>query len=55
MALNNEDKKDVQKHMGKALANKVSKVTKDKKYITAPSGRKFEITKSTVRGHHVMK
>lgn len=30
MALNNEDKKDVQKHMGKALANKVSKVTKDK-------------------------
>lgn len=30
MALNNEDKKDVQKHMGKALANKVSKVTRDK-------------------------
>lgn len=29
MALNNEDKKDVAKHMGKALANKVSKVTKD--------------------------
>jgi hypothetical protein len=32
MALNNEDKKDVAKHMGKALANKVSKVTKDGKY-----------------------
>lgn len=37
MALNNEDKKDVQKHMGKALANKVSKVTKD------GSGRTQEI------------
>ena len=33
MALNNEDKKDVQKHMGKALANKVSGVTRD--YATA--------------------
>ena len=30
MALSHEDKKDVQKHMGKALANKVSKVTRDK-------------------------
>ena len=29
MALNNEDKADVRKHMGKALANKVSKVTRD--------------------------
>lgn len=33
MALSHEDKKDVQKHMGKALANKVSKVTRD--YATA--------------------
>lgn len=50
MALNNEDKRDVAKHMGKALANKVAKVTRDKKsYITAPSGRKFEITKPTSR------
>lgn len=30
MALNNEDKKDVSNAMGKALANKVSKVTKDR-------------------------
>lgn len=30
MAISKEDKKDVQKHMGKALANKVSKVTRDK-------------------------
>jgi hypothetical protein len=32
MALNKEDKADVKQHMGKALANKVSKVTKDKNY-----------------------
>ncbi len=32
MALSHEDKKDVQKHMGKALANKVGKVTKDNKF-----------------------
>ena len=32
MALNNEDKADVRKHMGKALANKVSKVTRDSNY-----------------------
>ena len=32
MALSHEDKKDVQKHMGKALANKVHKATIDKKY-----------------------
>lgn len=31
MALNKEDKSDVKNAMGKALANKVSKVTKDKK------------------------
>jgi len=30
MALNREDKADVSKAMGKAIANKVSKVTKDK-------------------------
>lgn len=30
MALSSEDKKDVGKHMGKALANKVSDVTKDR-------------------------
>ena len=29
MALSNEDKGDIKKHMGKALANKVSKVTND--------------------------
>lgn len=40
MALNNEDKKDVKNAMGKAIANKVSKVTKD------DSG--FD-----VRAHHV--
>lgn len=32
MALNKEDKADVSRSMGKALANKVSKVTKDKKF-----------------------
>lgn len=31
MALNKEDKSDVKNAMGKALANKVSKVTKDGK------------------------
>lgn len=30
MALSREDKGDVQTHLGKALANKVSKVTKDR-------------------------
>ena len=29
MALSNEDHKDVKHHMGKALANKVKKVTND--------------------------
>jgi len=38
MAISKEDKKDVQKHMGKALANKVSKVTKDKE-ITLRKGK----------------
>lgn len=32
MALSPEDKGDVKKAFGKALANKVSKVTKDKNY-----------------------
>jgi hypothetical protein len=32
MALNKEDKKDVAGAMGKALANKVSKVTRDSGY-----------------------
>ena len=36
MALNPEDKKDVQNHMGKALANKVEKATRDK-------GRKLDV------------
>lgn len=31
MALSNEDKKDVSTSYGKALANKISKVTKDRK------------------------
>lgn len=29
MALNKEDKQDVKKHYGKAIANKVAKVTRD--------------------------
>lgn len=29
MALNSEDKQDVQRHYGKAFANKVSKATRD--------------------------
>lgn len=32
MAISNEDKKDVKNHFGKALANKVSTVTRDKNY-----------------------
>lgn len=42
MALTPEDKKDVKKHMGAALANKVSKVTRDstaKKYLSHVSER----------------
>lgn len=31
MALSSEDKKDVARHMGKKMADKVSKVTKDKR------------------------
>ena len=30
MAINKEDKADVKRHYGKAIANKISKVTKDK-------------------------
>lgn len=50
MALSNEDKKDVAGAMGKAMANKVSKVTRDKDgyykgKLKAPSGKEFEITK----------
>ena len=37
MSINNEDKKDVAKHMGKALANKVSKVTKDSRKVPVRS------------------
>lgn len=33
MALSNEDKHDVKTHLGKALANKVSKVTKDSNFV----------------------
>jgi hypothetical protein len=32
MALSKEDKGDVKRHLGKALANKVSKVTRDKPF-----------------------
>ena len=41
MALSNEDKKDVKSHMGKALANKIAKVTDDsfmKRHSGVPSG-----------------
>lgn len=31
MAINNEDKKDVSKHFGKAMANKIARATNDKK------------------------
>lgn len=46
MALSHEDKKDVKTHLGKALANKVSKVTRDgiRKPATkeeVESGKKF--------------
>lgn len=40
MALSNEDKKDVQGAMGKALANKVSKVTRDKVTYSGSANKK---------------
>lgn len=48
MALSNEDKGDVKKAMGAAMANKVSKVTRDKKYGTAHPDKSpsWPITKS---------
>lgn len=45
MALSNEDKKDVQGAMGKAIANKVSKVTRDT--FKAP-GHKRRLTHRTI-------
>lgn len=50
MALNNEDKKDVAKHMGKALANKVSKSTKDsymKKWSENKTGKPQSVSLKT--------
>jgi hypothetical protein len=49
MALSKEDKGDVKHAMGKALANKVSKVTRDR-YITMPSGGTGRVKKA---GEHV--
>lgn len=40
MALSPEDKKDVKGAFGKAIANKVSKVTKDSSYSRMNSERK---------------
>lgn len=46
MALSNEDHKDVKNHLGKALANKVSKVTRDKNHPQAYSINGREVNKS---------
>lgn len=53
MALSPEDKGDVKRHLGKALANKVSKVTNDKRMQKAlpGSGRTQEIA-DQVRAKH---
>lgn len=45
MALTPEDKKDVKGAFGKALANKVSKVTRDKPMITLKSGEQWPVGK----------
>lgn len=58
MALTPEDKKDVKTHLGKALANKVAKVTRDKPYKTAlgavkskrPNAMNMNFTESDIRG-----
>jgi len=41
MALSSEDKADVKGAMGKAIANKVSKVTRDKNYINRPRTKRM--------------
>jgi hypothetical protein len=64
MALSNEDKKDVSDHMGKALANKVSKVTRDdamKKHYSNENQRKLhydsikKVVKKEYRGERYKK
>lgn len=49
MALNSEDKKDVSNHLGKALANRVSKVTRDKGFEHLVSARD---SRSELRKEH---
>jgi hypothetical protein len=46
MALSNEDHKDVKKAMGKALANKVAKVTRDNRV------RKLSVESKTLGRHY---
>lgn len=50
MALNKEDKSDVKNAMGKALANKVSKVTRDKKKSSFVSSVMGEMHKGATGG-----
>jgi len=51
MALSIEDKQDVQKHLGKALANKVKTVTKDR-YMASLEGYLKKHGKDKVRSYH---
>lgn len=48
MALSNEDKKDISKAMGKALAKKVAKVTRDKVHDPF-SGRNVPVKRAKVK------
>jgi hypothetical protein len=48
MALNKEDKGDIKKHMGKALANKISKVTNDRYMAKKAKKELYDMGKKNV-------
>lgn len=52
MALSKEDKKDVSDAYGKALANKVSKVTRDAENASGSASTRFGIRKKAMRIKH---
>jgi hypothetical protein len=54
MAINNEDKGDIKKHLGKALANKVAKVTEDSRMKTYID-RKYDIQDRAIMAEHKAK
>lgn len=55
MALNSEDKADVKGAMGKAIANKVSKVTKDKNRPKVGSAEHYNAWKAKHSGAEAFK